>query len=103
MSMDDATYLKTQETLVRAASEIATLDLTTFLQRIETAEGATPVLDPSLFRRGADSLAAVKDLAIAAKRIQHAHRNLQRAVVDRLAKDAERGANEGDGNPNTGV
>jgi hypothetical protein len=67
--MTDEQYTQTQRTLMRLAVELQGLDLDGFLARIAEAEAAGPVTDPTLFRRGAPALAAVKAVALDGRKI----------------------------------
>lgn len=70
--MTDAEYMLTQERLFLVAKMVSNMDLDGFLQRINHAEALGPVLDPTLFMRGATRLDAIKRLARAAKELQKA-------------------------------
>lgn len=68
--MDDEQYSLTQHQLFIIARIVNTLDLEGFLSRIDDAEAIGPFVDPTLFIRGADRLAQVKDIALAAQHLQ---------------------------------
>lgn len=86
MPMADEDYLKTQRALMRLCVEVQGLDLDAFLARIAEAEAAGPVLDPTLFRRGAAAVAAVKAVAQAGRELKAAYeghpKELLGAVLD---------------------
>jgi hypothetical protein len=65
--MDNAQYEATYRTLQILAIVVVDMDLEGFLARIETAEAAGPVLDPTLYREAGEKLAEVKALAEACK------------------------------------
>jgi hypothetical protein len=65
--MDNAQYEATYRTLQILAMVAVDMDLEGFLARIETAEAAGPVLDPTLYREAGEKLADVKALAEACK------------------------------------
>jgi len=62
--MNDAEYLQTQMQVLLLAGLLLQLDLPAFLHRIEAAEALGPVLDPTLYRRAADNLAALRETAL---------------------------------------
>jgi hypothetical protein len=68
--MDDRQYQETQDWLVAVAGIVRALDLDAFLQRIELAEAAGPILNPTLCVMASGKLAKVKRLAEAAKVFQ---------------------------------
>jgi hypothetical protein len=86
MRMTDDEYRQTQRKLMRLAVEVQGLDFQGFLERIAEAESAGPVLDPTLYRRGAAALAAVKEVALAGRGMKKAYeahpRELMPAVLD---------------------
>lgn len=65
-------YLITQMTLLNAAQSIQGIaDLDEFIERIDRAETIAPYTDPTLYMhnlRAGDPLAAMRELAVAAKR-----------------------------------
>lgn len=86
MAMTDEKFMETQRRLLRLAVEVHGLDFEGFLGRIAEAEAAGPVVDPTLFRRGARALSAVKGVALAGRSMKEAYeanpRDLVGAVLD---------------------
>lgn len=70
--MTDAEYALTQERLLLVARMVSSMDLDGFLRRIEQAETAAPVLDPTLYARGGARLDAIRRIAEAAREFQRA-------------------------------
>lgn len=56
-------YQQVQDALVGLAAVVRTLDLAGFLQRIERAEAAGPILAPSLYQLSSGRLRDVRRLA----------------------------------------
>lgn len=71
--MTDEEYLEMQRRLARIAVEVEGLDFDGLLERVARAEADGPVSDPTLFRRGKKSLAAVKALAEAGRQMKAAY------------------------------
>ena len=71
--MNDAQYLQTQKELLEIAEALSHLDLPAFVERIELAMCAGPVLNPTLYRAGASNLMKIKRIAEAAQSMQLAH------------------------------
>jgi len=63
-------YLATQELLLALSRQILMLPLKKFIEAIDLAETLGPVLDPTLYRQGADNLSAIRVLARAARKFQ---------------------------------
>lgn len=70
--MTDSEYLLTQDRLTALSRLALTLDLDGFLSRIALAEVTGPILDPTLYKKGADALDKVKGIAVAVKGLQQA-------------------------------
>lgn len=64
--MNDADYTSTQYQLMVLATIVSSLDLDGFLKRIDMAEAAGPMLDPTVYRAAMTNLTSVKRLASAA-------------------------------------
>jgi hypothetical protein len=64
--MTNEEYLETQIVLLKAAKTLRTLDLKKFLERIERAELLAPILNPTLYRLGAEQLGKIRRLTVAA-------------------------------------
>ena len=79
--MTDEQYLQTQRKLIRLAIEVHGLDFDGFLARIREAETAGPVVDPTLFRRGASALSAVKAVAEAGRSMKEAYESNGRGML----------------------
>lgn len=80
ISDDEYSTIQHQITLIGALLE--ELDLNGFLERISHTHAAAPILDPTLYRRGADRLHAIEDLARACAKVQAAHRELKELVIE---------------------
>jgi len=72
--LNDAEYLETQEQLQMVALIVLNMDLDGFFQRIGTTEAVAPILDPTAYMRGAESLTKVR-------RHAEALRDFQRVVA----------------------
>lgn len=86
MRNDD--YEKTQSAVIKAGISLVNLDLDGFLHRIDLAESVGPFVEPTLFIRGADNLAAIKELAEAARNFQSAFDKMRVAAIRTLAFSA---------------
>lgn len=64
--ISDAEYALIQAQLNVAVAMIKSLNLREFMNRIEQAEAAGPILDPTLYRKACESLASVKRITAAA-------------------------------------
>jgi len=83
--MNDQEYQETQNALILIAKMISGLDLTGFLKRIEQADSVALILDPTLYRRGAERMHAIKKLAQEAKRVQSAFIEMSEIVKNEEA------------------
>ena len=61
--MDEAQYTMTQHQIVAVAAVIRKMDLAGFLNAIQRSETLAPILDPTLWRRGAAKLSLMKQTA----------------------------------------
>lgn len=77
--MTNEEYSATQAKLMVAAGFVAGLDLPAFLERIRHTKAVAPLLDPTLFMKGAAKLEQVERVAAAA--------NALRAEVLRLREE----------------
>lgn len=68
--MTDEQYSQTQSQIILLATAVNGLDLDGFLARISQAEALAPILDPTLYRRGAKPLGEIKRLAMALRPFQ---------------------------------
>lgn len=82
--MSEEEYISIQNQLVILAQLIAPLDLKGFLSQLAHAEAMCPILDPTLFMRGAGKLAQVRRLAEAAQ-------EFQAEVLRQIAEEATKG------------
>lgn len=80
-------YLHIQITIVKLAHEIEKLNLEEFAQMIERAETAGPILDPTLFIKAQNNLAAVKKLARIFLSAKDASIELRETVFTTAAKN----------------
>lgn len=83
--MNDQEYQETQNALNLIARMISGLDLTGFLKRIDQADSIAPILDPTLYRDGAERMHAIKKLAQEAKRVQSAFIEMNEIVKNEEA------------------
>lgn len=90
--MTDDEYTGTQTHLVLAANLLAGLDLAAFVERIDHTGAVAPILDPTLYMRGAGTLQAVRGLAVAGIRVQEAKAKLDEAARERDRREAARRA-----------
>lgn len=64
--MSDATYKAVQSQLLLISRMMSVLDTDGFLERIVEAETVGPIVNPTLFMKGSDSLQSVRQIAEAA-------------------------------------
>ncbi|HBE80362.1 MAG TPA: hypothetical protein DDW65_21650 [Firmicutes bacterium] len=69
-AMSDTDYKYTQHQLIIIANALNQLELDLFLERIEQAEALGPLINPTLYRKGAEKLEQVKTIALAAKSLK---------------------------------
>ncbi len=79
-------YQKTQDALVELCKDVLMLDLVGFLDRIERTEAAGPIVDPTLWIKGAPRLEAIKRCAVALRGFQGAAEELRLLVLDEIAR-----------------
>jgi hypothetical protein len=79
--MNGKEYMETQIALIELGKRVQKLDLDAFLKCIANAEAAAPTLDPTLYRRAMDNLAAIKKLAVAYQGVKTAMQETQEAVL----------------------
>lgn len=65
--MNDIQYMQTQKELIEVVEALYRLDLQAFIQRIETAHATGPILNPTLYRLGMESMDKIQRLASAAQ------------------------------------
>ena len=68
--MTNEEYTVTQHQLMVMAKIINQMDLTKFLERIETTHAVGPILDPTLYRKGVGKMTLVQRVAEAALKFQ---------------------------------
>lgn len=68
--MSDAEYSRTKVQLIVCIQTVSRMDLDGFLDRIRECETLGPILEPTLYRAGADRLAEVRRAAEALRRFQ---------------------------------
>lgn len=90
--MTDAEYLTTQQALVEIGARLIALDLDAFIARADHALALAPIADPTLFRRGAGTLGAIRRLAVDARKMRERALDLRGTALDRMVAEAEAGA-----------
>lgn len=80
--MSDAAYAVTQQRLMLLAGFVLRMDLDAFLERIQMTETICPLVDPTLYMRGAEKLGQVRDLAVAANEFRS-------VVVEQFKEDGK--------------
>ena len=96
--MNAVEYADTQDRLLVACAMMAGLPLKQFLQAINGAEAAGPILDPTLYRAGGDRLLAIRSVAQAGEgivRVLNTDPALRKMAWTALKKYAEGGKREG--------
>jgi DNA-binding NarL/FixJ family response regulator len=83
--MPQKEYVKTQMTMLQVGRTVATLDLDSFIRQIEQAETTAPFLDPTMYRKAADNMQALKAYAKALVPVKAAFEEVFRAVVKTAA------------------
>ena len=68
--MSNEEYERTQHNIMYIGGMALVLDIAGFLERIEKAEAIGPVLDPTLYAKGAESLQYVKAMALAVAKVR---------------------------------
>lgn len=84
--MDPKTYIMTQMRILEMAKIADSLDIETFLQCINTAKTAAPLLDPTLYMKAANNIDAIERLAKIALQFKKELVNARVAFFDTLAK-----------------
>lgn len=84
--MNGKQYIQIQMTLIQVGQTIAKLDLDGFMKAISNAETCAPVIDPTLYRRAADNLQAIKNLGKAAQQVKMAFEEMQQAIAKTAAE-----------------
>jgi len=69
MKLTEDQYMDVQNELLMLSSLMARLPLKEFLEDINRAETVGPIVDPTLYRDGAEKLHQVKSLAQAASKV----------------------------------
>lgn len=69
--MNKEEFVYTQELLLAQARLIAALDLEELLNAIDRAEAVGPVLNPTLYKQGAEKMQAIRRVAEAALKIKN--------------------------------
>lgn len=84
--MNGKQYIQIQMSLIQMGQQASKLDLDGFMKAISNAETTAPIVDPTLYRRAADNLRAIKNLGKAAQEIQKAFAAMQEAVTKTAAE-----------------
>lgn len=85
--MEKEQYLATQMAIIQIGKNSSGLDIDGFLAAISKAETLAPILDPTLYRKGADNLDAIKNLARSIKPVQEAFQKAFEAVIKTAVAD----------------
>lgn len=86
--MEREDYIITQQQLITVANMASTIDLENFISMISRTESVAPVIDPTLYMKGADNLSALKKLAISFLEVKKAREELFQAVARTHARGA---------------
>lgn len=78
----DELYMDTQTSIIEIGKLAATLDLDSFLKAIRNAQATTPLLDPTMYRKAAANLEAIKELSEAVREVKIAHEKVFKAVLN---------------------
>lgn len=62
-AMTDSEYQMAQDLLIGQAKVLSFIDWTAFLARIERADSIGAIIDPTLYRKGAERLYLIRDVA----------------------------------------
>lgn len=68
--MKEEKYIQTQQQLICLAGIIKDMPLSEFLHKINICETISPLIDPTLYRQGADKLTFIKQIAESAQNFQ---------------------------------
>jgi hypothetical protein len=68
--VNDEEYMTVQTQLQAIGGLVLGMDLDGFLERIDRAETLTPILNPTLWMRGAEKLREVREIAEAVRDVQ---------------------------------
>ena len=79
--MTDEEYSLTQQNLLIVAGFVKDMPLDAFLSRISNCESIAPILDPTLYIKGATKLQQIKRLAQSLQPFQREIQNLQVKIV----------------------
>lgn len=87
MRMSNDEYIRTQVRLVGIGNMLKELNVDAFIASAREAESVGAVLDPTLYRRGAESLIAIRRYAEAAAELKKAFAEVQRVVIERVERE----------------
>jgi hypothetical protein len=77
----DLKYLAAQQIMLAAAHIVDSVELDVFIMSANAALSVGPILDPTMFRLGADRLQMIRDLAVAFKPVQDVYDRLAAAMA----------------------
>ena len=80
--MDDAEYIQTQQQLLCLAGIVKDLPIDEFLRKINICESVSPLIDPTLYMKGADKLTFIKRIAESARDFQRNIIKYQQAIAN---------------------
>lgn len=80
--MSNEEYAHTQTTLLSLSAMISELSLDAFLERINEAHAVAPILDPTIYRRGAGRMEAIAEVARRAIALRTAFKVCRALVAD---------------------
>lgn len=80
--MDGKTYINTQMRLIEIGKIADTLDLESFLRCISNAEAVGPIMDPTMYMKAAENLAAIRKLAESVVQVKVAYEQTFKAVLN---------------------
>ena len=80
--MSKEKYLQTQLAIFQIARILATVDVDTFVSRIEQAENSKPEVAPEIFAKAQANLKAVKELAQSLRPAKEVHSRLFKALFN---------------------
>lgn len=79
-------YLQIQMAIIAIGRTANALDLESFIAQINSAETVAPMVDPTLYRKAAENMHAIKELAVALVPVKRAFEKMFQAVTQTMAR-----------------
>lgn len=86
IDLGNSEYMEIQGKILLIGKSLTVLDLDSFLGKISRAEAVAPIVDPTLYRKAAENLLAIKNLAEALNNAKHKFDELQMLLLENMLK-----------------